>query len=330
MANEVLRTHNDINALDFSTFEAVDFDIFLALCIKLRNQSDKRVTISADELREFINYDGKDRKLFAKALERSHDRLLRLHTKIYEDGVIGFNIFQAYHIPADASEVTVLFSEPARYLITDRDNLYIYAKWHEYKLMNTSYSRRLYLLLKQWRTAQKDYYYKYGGHKWRMEDWRSLMGIPESYTQSDIDKRILIPAMRDFAAAGCFVPVKGIWFYRKLKMGKGNRITHIEFRFTPESEPKTEVVRLDTKTKAEKSEDLRKKAAAAKVEGNIFDEARFANLADTIDGERKWMAAKDIPDVSTFEPIEGQVTIDDLEVAKVGRFKAILTKVFGK
>jgi plasmid replication initiation protein len=294
MSNEVIRTHNDINSLNFGGFEAVDYDVFFALCVKLRNQGDKRVTLSSDELRQFIGYKGKDKKDFARALISTNDKLLSLRTKIYDEGVVGFNVFQAYYVPKDAKEITVLFSEPARYLITDSVNKYIHTRWDEYKQMTTAYSRRLYILLKQWRTA--------GGHKWRVKDWRSLMGIPASYKMGNIDQRVINPARRDFEAAGCFVGLKII----KTKEDKGNRITHIEFSFKSEQQdvfPELRENAHDKKSKAEKIADIEAKEAA----GTATPE--MTALKDTITEEYEWMIEKD------YEQAPAPVVVSDDQIS---------------
>jgi len=272
MSNEAIRTHNDINSLSFSRFEAVDYDVFFALCVKLRNSGDKKVTLSADELRQFIGYKNKNKKDFARALVATNDKLLTLRTKVYEEGVIGFNVFQAYYVPKDATDITVLFSEPARYLITDSVNQFIHTRWDEYMKMTTAYSRRLYILLKQWRTV--------GGHKWRVEDWRGLMDIPDTYRMYDIDRQIFNPARRDFAAAGCFVGLEII----KMKEGKGNRITHIEFCFKKEAKDIFPELRGqgDQKSKPEKIADIEKKEAA----GTATPE--MVALKDVMQDELDW------------------------------------------
>src|SRR5699024_2903336 len=59
----------------------------------------------------------------------------------------------------------------------------------QYTRLHTKYIKRLYRVLKQYRTT--------GWKRYTLEEFREALMIPKSYESTDINKRILNPAMED-------------------------------------------------------------------------------------------------------------------------------------
>lgn len=64
----------------------------------------------------------------------------------------------------------------------------------------------------------------------KVEDFREILSIPNSYQMSDIDKQVLKPIKNELSEF--FDPLK----IKKIKARKGNRIAMIEFRFKEKQE----------------------------------------------------------------------------------------------
>ncbi len=92
----------------------------------------------------------------------------------------------------------------------------------EFTGIRSSYAKTMYRLLKQYRST--------GFYKVKIEDFREILSIPNSYQMSDIDKQVLKPIKNELSKF--FDPLK----IKKIKARKGNRIAMIEFRFKEKQE----------------------------------------------------------------------------------------------
>lgn len=86
--------------------------------------------------------------------------------------------------------------------------------------LKSSYSKNMFRLLKQ---------YKHTGFlKFKIEDFRARLDIPQSYQMNDINKRVLKPIINEL---GHLFPNLHI---NKVKATKGRKMAYIEFVFEPE------------------------------------------------------------------------------------------------
>src|SRR5699024_11038857 len=93
----------------------------------------------------------------------------------------------------------------------------------QYTRLHTKYIKRLYRVLKQYRTT--------GWKRYTLEEFREALMIPKSYESTDINKRILNPAMEDLASI--FQDIKVVKLYQKGK--RGRRLGGYEFQWKPEA-----------------------------------------------------------------------------------------------
>lgn len=104
----------------------------------------------------------------------------------------------------------------------------------EFIALSGKYTKTLYRLLKQFRTTGKAYF------EW--EEFCRIMDIPQDYRQSEIDKRILKPAIKELSKERNLfdqvrVPFKNL-AYEKEKTagrGRGGKVSGIVFTFKPEN-----------------------------------------------------------------------------------------------
>ena len=80
----------------------------------------------------------------------------------------------------------------------------------------SEYSKRMYMLLSQWRSA--------GSHEYKVDELREMLAVPDSYKYNDFKKRVVIKAQKELKAKG------DIFFeFKEEKRQGGKKVTHILF-----------------------------------------------------------------------------------------------------
>ncbi len=104
----------------------------------------------------------------------------------------------------------------------------------EFIALSGKYAKTLYRLLKQFRTTGKAYF------EW--EEFCRIMDIPQDYRQSEIDKRILKPAIKELSKERNLfdqvrVPFKNLAYEKEKTAGRGQggKVSGITFTFKPEN-----------------------------------------------------------------------------------------------
>lgn len=283
--NEIVMYKNELNQLRFNKFSKVDSRIFFALCAILKDKDDEVVTLSFDKLRNLSNYDRTASiGQFANALEGMYNNILASNVTLRyvdnDDGsleiVEAFNLFNAYKINPNDKTAQIQASKFFREMLKGwEDGGWTRFELETYTNLKSEYSQTMFRLLKQWRMV--------GGHEWEITNWRNMLGVPSSYQISNIEQKILQPIRNELSPI--FKNLKII----KLKQGRGNKITHIKFTFTPETIPKKHQ-QPDTKTKAEKVSDLETKESVGKATPEM------SVLKEQIKTEKEWMEERGFPD----------------------------------
>lgn len=228
MSNEIVRYHNDLSNLRFKDFTAADLDVFMTLCYECRDKGVKDIWIPYDEMKILMNYKGKDNKRFMKALEETSKKLHALYFEQKDDAgnFRLFHFFSVFETILDKNTkenkdragnyLHVKVAEEFTYLLNQLEIAsYTAFELKEFANLKSTYSKHCYRQLKR---------FKYNGW-WRvsMKDFRTLLDIPESYTQGMINSRIinkikeeLSPLFRNLDITPEEIKVRGgrqIWGY---------------------------------------------------------------------------------------------------------------------
>lgn len=99
-------------------------------------------------------------------------------------------------------------------------------EWVRYSLqqfneLESSYSKTMFRLLKQYRTK--------GIANFSKEDFHELLDIPKSYRESDINKKIIKPIRQELTAI-----FKGLTIQKRYGKGRGKPVIGYQFTFKPE------------------------------------------------------------------------------------------------
>ena len=250
MSKEIIKYHNDFNRIQLPSFTEQEQNLLFGILTKIKEKpAGENIEITTQELLNFST-----EKLASKALG---DMLVILRNKFFkadftiliedtERDLIGkeiINLFQSFKLWYPKEDVNyrhllrieLQVNPRFEYLINELTANFTRFELAEFMALSGKYTKTLYRLLKQ--------YCNTGFMRMEWEEFVRILDIP--YTrQTDIDQFILKPAMKELTKPRNLFDTERIPFknlqYKKLKSG-GNRVTSIEFYFTPESiEPKIE------------------------------------------------------------------------------------------
>lgn len=277
MANEIVKYHHELNTIPLRKFSAVEMNLFFSILSRMRDKGDKRVRFSFEELKELSNYKPTANTRFVKDLEKTYDKLMDLRFgRSSKDGLYSerFVLFGYFEINGKADEpyVDIQIFEKAVPLLNNLEYWVRYSL-QQFSELQSSYSKTMFRLLKQWRTVGKVYFEK--------EDLYELLDIPKSYwkNQANVDNRVLRPIKQELT------PIfKGLTITKKHARRRGNPVVGYTFTFKPE---------------INKADDFNKHAPT-KAEQRIALE--LANDQEYIDKHEKFKTSGDIDDqITTLE-----------------------------
>ena len=220
--NEIVKIHNDLTNEKLGKMNAKELDLFMCICYKMRDKGLENVIIPFSELRELSAYKTKNsNKDLISELTKANSKLLEFQF-IVEKGYKLYHrtLFKEFITDTKECTLTVSVWEETRYILNDISNNFTRFELNEFIKLESKYSKRLYKLLKQFRT--KGYYYT------SKESFYKDLDIPESYTNADFNRRALKPAVEE-----CQKFIKGLR-YEAVKTGRGNAVKAYMFHFDAE------------------------------------------------------------------------------------------------
>ena len=219
----IVKYHNDLNELTFQRFNQVDFDFFMVLCSKLRDSGDSEISITFNDFKRLSGYSPKtsgDR--FVNELQAMNHKQLLSTGKIRRGRKIEqFVLFTKFVIDSEEKTITAKVNEEYRYFLNEVTKNFTRFELQEFISLESKYAKTLYRLLKQFRVT--------GLYRVDYQEFKRLMSIPESYSNRDINFKIIKPAIAMLEKYFDELSVKVLY-----EAKRGRPVKGYEFRFTPE------------------------------------------------------------------------------------------------
>lgn len=216
---------DELNTVPLRSFNSKEMDLFFSICSKMRNEELNIVTFDFEDLKELSNYKMTATNHFVSDLESIYSKLIQLDFRIEtEEKIIKFVLFTKYEIDKKKQTISIRINEEFKDILNSIIGGFTKFELEEFTMLSSSYSKTAYRLLKQFR--QTGYYIV------KIDEFRRLLDIPESYQMNNIDQRVLKPIEREIAQHFENLEIN------KLK-GKGRRkrfIEYIEFKFKAETD----------------------------------------------------------------------------------------------
>lgn len=231
MSKLAVKYNNELNTIPLRNFSVSELNIFLSICASIKEKGCDRVTYDFDKIRELANYESTSIERFVSDLKSTYSKLLATsYTLENERFIEAFTLFNYYKIDKDLKTVDIEVNPNFKYILNDL-NLGNFTRFElkEYTSINSTYSKALYMRLKQWKSKGK----------WEvsLDEFKRVMAIPESYKMGDIDKRILNPALKDLSPYFNNLKVKKL-DRNKRASGRGRPVKYIQFTFIPQDDKK--------------------------------------------------------------------------------------------
>lgn len=186
--NEIVKYSNAFNSQALRKFNAVHLDLLMAIASKVRDEGTSEVTFTFQELRELTRIGNKtvSKKDFIQRILQVNERLLMCNSTIHtEKEIIQFALFTIFKTNEDEEILTVSVNEPFAFLLNDLTSKFTRFELGEFTNLKSSYAKEFYRRAKQYRST--------GTWSVSLEEFRRLLDVPEKYTLSHLNERVLKP-----------------------------------------------------------------------------------------------------------------------------------------
>ena len=269
--NKIVKFHNDLNSIKFSSFRAVEYDLFFAILYKLKDKQEEEIILTFEELKKLSEYKKTQNKYFIDSLIEINQNLLsiKLNFKNYTEGLyIGATFFTYYEINEQEKTLSISVNRKLTYLINDLTKNFTQLELKKMSQMSSKYSKIIFRFLKQYDNTKNNTNF------WEIEinEFKELLNIPSSYLMANIDTRILKPALSELSPL----------FYnlKLIKKKRGRKIDRLRFEWN------TETVEMKKKKENEpKKSEIESKRKYRIVENTSKVEEKEKSLSEQIKEE---------------------------------------------
>ena len=218
-----------MNTLSIGKWTAEEMNFLFAILTQVRDEGCKELKFDTYDLREYVEFDRTQPQRWNKTMIAVTKKISQLVYFNMEDNVFeAMPLFRKFSVKLDEQIVTVRVSEEMEYILNklniDTGN-WTQFEFFEFATLKSVYSKTVYRFLKQYR--------KTGFWKVSLEDFKSLLSIPESYQASNIDNRVLNQVMKELPSI-----FKGLKIHKIKSRRRGNQLLGYEFTFQKESTQK--------------------------------------------------------------------------------------------
>ena len=225
MANEIVKYGTELNTIPLRKFTPTEMNLFFSIISRMRDKDTEVVRFSFEQLKELSSYKATATNRFIDDIQNTYEKLMTLRFGFRSKSGLNrdmFVMFTSFNIRGEAEEpyVDVQIHERALPLLNDLESWVRYSLT-EFKELNSSYSKTMFRLLKQFRTT--------GYAEFSKEDFSQLLDIPTSYRQTDINTKILAPIKKELSPL-----FKGLTISKRYSKKRGNPVTGYRFTFAPE------------------------------------------------------------------------------------------------
>lgn len=215
----MIKYHNNLNKIALKGFNQRELGIFFAICSIMKEKGIQELEISFSELEQIVGISFKDKSELVDYIRNMSRKLLDLKIESSENGVfINFVLFRTLITDTNTEKLTIRVNEDFSYILNDLTKHFTLFELKDFNQLNSIYAKHLYRLLKQ---------FKYTGmFKIEISEFRRLFDIPISYRMTDINRRVLTPAMNEVSQ-----------FFTSLSLTKekeGKNIKYLKFTFDKE------------------------------------------------------------------------------------------------
>ena len=236
--NEMVKYHNDLNTASLRTWTETEMNILFSVIAKVKDKSTTELIFTFDELKKLSRYGATSKNVskleFVDLLFKILDKLGDL--KYRERSANGLSgeviiLFRRFKINEDET-LHVKVDEDFERIFNNLGIHFTTFELLEFVNISSTYAKTTYRLLKQFRTQ--------GWWQVSLEDFRSLLSIPDSYKSGNIDQQILKPILTQLGGSDENAIFKNLKVEKIKKAGRGRGGILTGYKFTFDKEKTTE------------------------------------------------------------------------------------------
>ena len=229
MSNDVVRYNNGFNTVPLRKFSPVEMDLFWSICSKMKRKGTDELTFDFESFKSIANYDRREKESFYFALKSTWEKMKSLSYK-FEDSTYfeDLVLFQRFVIDKENEKVILQASNRFEFILNNISKNFTRFELETMTKLSSTYTKELYRQL----MAHKDLSDGTGAWYVKVDDFRKVLSIPDSYRMSDIDRQVLNTAKKEFTLIQeNGRPLFEYFRVEKVKAKKGNRISSFKIYF---------------------------------------------------------------------------------------------------
>ena len=278
MTDEIVKYHNDLNAVIMRGWTSEEMNFFFAILSKAKEKGTKKLTFYSNELKMLSSSSRKYR--WEDTVVSATKKIAQLtYFERKEASFRVMTLFDIFEVNLESQVIDVQVSSNFDYILNNLQAEFTIYELAEFTRIKSTYAKTMYRLLKQWRTV--------GKREFGVEEFKTLLDTPKSYKTSEIDRAVVKPILKELSPFFKDLKVKKV----KAKT-KGTPVKSYIFNWTAE----------EKRANRKEAEVINGDSLPAPVEVPVFDslEAFFGAIEGiSVDSQ------KAITDISSnFEPAE--------------------------
>ncbi|WP_421782354.1 replication initiation protein [Gardnerella sp. DNF01199S] len=224
MGNQIVKYSNALNSQGLRNFNAINLDILMAICSRLRDKKEEEVTFKFSELKKLMCCEKNiSNAELAQRIIETNKKLLALNFA-YEDKdeYVQFNLFSCFKTNLKEAKLTVAVNKQFTFLLNNLTSNFTRFELSSYMKLKSSYSKEAFRRLKMFRNT--------GIWRVNVNDFRRLLDIPDSY-KTNINSKVIRVILNELEPI-IGLKVKSI-YSSEIKRGR-RKIVAYEFTFNKE------------------------------------------------------------------------------------------------
>lgn len=218
----MIKYHNELNKIALSGLTTREVDILFAICSVIRDQGTNEVTFSFNEIKRLASVTTANQDEFVSIIKNIYGKLSTLKVTYDNGNKFGyFVLFTKFLGDRENEIVSIQINSEFSYLLNDLTRNFTMFELQEFNGLESIYSKHLYRLLKQFKST--------GEYRVKVDDFKRLLDIPESYTMKRITDKILNPIIEKEMP-------KYFKNFSIEKIREGRSIKYLVFRFNKEKQ----------------------------------------------------------------------------------------------
>lgn len=274
---DVVKYQNELNTYPVFKLTEIEQDIFMTLLSNRGFDAGQEIKVNLYDIREKLNF--KNRNTSMSEFEvLANSLILKICNPkislITDEKIVAFVCFDKIEYDRKTYDLTVHIQNDFYQMIKNYQLGFTRFELAEFVSLSGSYTKTLYRFLKQYRTQ--------GVWIVMIQEFRRLFNIPDVYRQTDIDRQVLKPAIKQLCREldlfdTVRIPFRNLRVEKIKKKGRGTRgrggiVTALKFTFDAE-----EIKKIPEKKKqihSKKKNEQENIPVAQKVENEYVAEER--------------------------------------------------------